>query len=175
MKLSPRRRQIVLALALGATLLAVRWTAEREAAAAVTARTEVAETPPARRGEAPGGEPLPPLELDRLTRLPAAAGEPAAPLFAGAPPPPSPPPAAALRSAPPPAPASPALPFAYMGKVVDAGQVVVFLSAGNRNYVARAGDLLDNAWRVDETAERQLTLTYLPLNSRHHLSLGTDK
>lgn len=172
MRLAPRQRQVVLALVFGATLLAVRWTAEREAEAAVAEAPDLVEAAPARRGDASLGEALPPLELERLTRRPVA-GEPAAPLFAGQrPPAPS---AGAARSAPPPAPTAPTPPFAYMGKVIDAGQVIVFLSVGSRNYVARAGDFLDNVWRVDETAERRMTLTYLPLNSRHYLSLGTDQ
>jgi hypothetical protein len=83
----------------------------------------------------------------------------------------------ARRSAPPPPPApppqAPPLPFAFMGKLVDAGKTLVFLTRDDRNYVVRLGDTIDGAYRVDEIGEHSMTLTYLPLDSRQSLAVSS--
>lgn len=84
---------------------------------------------------------------------------------------------AARRNAPPPTPPpppqAPPLPFAYLGKLVDGGTTLVFLSRGDRNYVVRQGDTIDGTYRVDEIGDQSIALTYVPLDSRQSLALGT--
>ena len=81
----------------------------------------------------------------------------------------------ARRNAPqpaPPPPQAPPLPFAYLGKLFDAGTTVIFLAKGDRNYVVRSGDTIDGTYRVDEIGERAMMLTYLPLDSKQSLGVG---
>lgn len=82
----------------------------------------------------------------------------------------------ARRNAPPPPPPlppqAPPLPFTFMGKLTDADQVTVFLTNGNRNWVVRAGDTIDGAYRVDAIADDRITLTYLALQIPQELSIG---
>ena len=84
---------------------------------------------------------------------------------------------AARRSAAPPPPSSPQappLPFTYMGRMIDGKRVAVFLTNGNgdRTWVVRPGDKIDDVYRVDAIGEGTITLTYLPLDVRQELSLG---
>lgn len=114
------------------------------------------------------------LEALKLTR----AQPPAAELFAAkswyvAPPPPPPPP-------PPPAPApvmpsAPPLPFAFMGRMVDAERLTVFLVKGERVYLASEGDVIDEIYRLEKVEPGQLTLLYLPLNAVQTLAVGEIK
>jgi len=73
---------------------------------------------------------------------------------------------------PPPPPQAPPLPFAYVGKLIDASTTVVFLTKGDRNYVVRVDDTIDGAYRVDEISERAMTFTYLPLDFKQSLGVG---
>jgi hypothetical protein len=80
------------------------------------------------------------------------------------------------RSAPPPVPApspqAPPLPFAYLGKLIDADRIIVFLTNGNRNWVVRSGDTIDGAYRVEAIGDQTMTLTYLALDIRQELGIG---
>ncbi len=81
-----------------------------------------------------------------------------------------------VRSGPPPKPEAPPLPFTYTGKLVEEGKpTLVFLTKQNDNYVVRAGDVLENAYRVEEVGSETMTLSYLPLNVRQTLSIGNAK
>lgn len=75
--------------------------------------------------------------------------------------------------APPPKPMAPPLPYTYMGKVVDQGQLSVFLTRNGKPYVARPGDVLDGQYRVDAINPPVLELTYLPLEQKQTLNIGT--
>jgi hypothetical protein len=72
----------------------------------------------------------------------------------------------------PPAPQAPPLPFAYLGKLVDADRIIVFLTNGNRNWVVRSGDTIDGTYRVEAIGDRTMTLTYLALDIRQELGIG---
>lgn len=74
--------------------------------------------------------------------------------------------------APPPPPSAPPLPFVYLGKMVDGANTTVFLSSQQRNLAVKAGDTIDNIYRVEGIAGDSMTLTYLPLNAQQQLYLG---
>ena len=76
---------------------------------------------------------------------------------------------------PPPQPAAPPLPFAYLGRWVDAGAVTVFLSQGDRNYAVKVGETIDGAWRLEGIEDGQLAFLYLPLHTRQGLRLGESE
>jgi hypothetical protein len=82
----------------------------------------------------------------------------------------------ARRGAPPPVPAAPPqappLPFSYLGKLIDAERITVFLFNGNRTWAVGSGDTIDGAYRVDAIGDRTMTLTYLALGIRQELEIG---
>jgi hypothetical protein len=75
------------------------------------------------------------------------------------------------RSSGPPPP--PPLPFTYMGKMLEDGKTVVFLTRGDRNYVVRQGATIDGQYRVDQIGARTMVLTYLPAKAKQTLAIGS--
>lgn len=166
MKLSAFQRRAAIAVALVATVAAAVMPEEQEAAPLERAR---ATRPPrdARAG-APAdhsAEELPQLALERLAQpAPRDAVLDAFEVRSWAPPP--------AKPAPPPPPQAPALPFKYMGKLMEGGEIVVFLAKQDSNYVVRAGDKLDSNYQVDEIQPGVMTFTYLPLGQKQTLAIG---
>jgi hypothetical protein len=72
---------------------------------------------------------------------------------------------------PPPAPTPPPLPFAYLGKMVEEGQTILFLIHGDRTLAARVGDIIDDLYRIDAIEEGGIRFTYLPLDRRQTLPM----
>jgi hypothetical protein len=73
---------------------------------------------------------------------------------------------------PPPPPQAPPVPFTFMGKLIDADRITVFLTNGNHNWAVRAGDTIDGAYRVEAIGDRTMTLTYLALGKQQELAIG---
>lgn len=73
---------------------------------------------------------------------------------------------------PPPKPKAPPLPFQYLGKVVEGGEVRIFLAQQGRNRIVQAGDILDGAYEVEAVAGSHITFVYLPLQERQVLAIG---
>lgn len=88
------------------------------------------------------------------------------------PPPPSPPSPPPKPVAPPP-PAAPPLPFTYLGRYEDAAKAVIFLVRGERILLVTAGEVIEGTYRVEGIVGAALGLTYLPLNIRQTLNVGT--
>ncbi|MDO8314896.1 MAG: secretion system X translation initiation factor [Rugosibacter sp.] len=80
-------------------------------------------------------------------------------------PPPPPPPKPAAPKAPP-------LPFLYLGKVLEGGEILVFLGQGTRTHLLRRGDVLAE-YKIDEITPTEITFVYLPLNQKQHLTFGS--
>ncbi len=123
----------------------------------------------------------PALDLQKLQRAPALDpdGDPFGPRsFRPAPPKIKAPTAAeaaalaAAQPAPPP-PMAPPLPFVYMGRLAEEQNTTVFLVMGDRNLVVKPGDVIDNTYKIEEVGESAMTLTYLPMNQRQTLPIGT--
>lgn len=83
------------------------------------------------------------------------------------PPPPPPPP-----YVPPPPPQAPALPFSYMGRWQEDSTTTYYLTRGTLPVSARAGQVLDGAWRLEPVVGPNLNFTYLPLNQVRSLRMG---
>ena len=96
----------------------------------------------------------------------------AAPVTAPAPPPPPPPPVLAPVVAAPPPPKPPAIPFVYMGKLEEGERTVYFLVKGEKLYMVKAGDDIDEAYTLEGVAEQQLRLLYKPLRIAQTLTVG---
>ncbi|MES2099752.1 MAG: hypothetical protein V4569_08040 [Pseudomonadota bacterium] len=83
-------------------------------------------------------------------------------------------PAVAKTAPPPPAPppVAPPFPYAYMGGLTEDGVRTAFLIQGDRVITVKLGDTVDAAYRIDQMTEKQMTLTYLPLDQTLVLVLG---
>jgi hypothetical protein len=74
-----------------------------------------------------------------------------------------------------PVPTAPPLPFAYMGRLLEdtTQRPVYFLVKGDRLYTVAEGELIDGAYRLEGLDSGRLAFTYLPLNVRQFLPLGS--
>lgn len=81
----------------------------------------------------------------------------------------TPPPQQPVSSLPPPPPSAPSLPFAFIGRMIDGNDVILFLSKNGRQYTVKANDLLDDTYRVDKITDNNAVLTYLPMNIQQTL------
>jgi hypothetical protein len=158
------RRNIFLALALVATVVA----SVVDFAPPEAVDTAGIALPVASKTAAPPAAPInAALRRDRFaTPAAQAAGSPADlfPVRSWLPPPP------VAQAAP--APKAPPLPFKYLGKVLEEGVVVAFVSEGTRTHLLRKGDALP-PYRVDNVTPQELTLVYLPLNETQRLNFGS--
>lgn len=66
----------------------------------------------------------------------------------------------------------PALPFTVLGQYLEDEQLVVFLQHEGRSLIARAGDTLAEAYKVESTDKGMMVFRYLPLNQTQTLELG---
>lgn len=95
------------------------------------------------------------------------------PLFASVSWPPPAPARAPVRA--PPKPVAPAFPYAYVGSLLDEGVRTVFFSKGDRVLAIKAGDTVDAAYRVEQMNDKQMQLTYLPLDQGLTVALGAGR
>ncbi|MDH0650276.1 hypothetical protein N5D48_05925 [Pseudomonas sp. GD03858] len=71
------------------------------------------------------------------------------------------------------APTAPALPFQFIGRLGDRDDLQVFLQSGDKLYVVRQGDVIDDTYRLDRVSATELNLVYLPLHQPQTLSVGS--
>ncbi len=185
MRLGTGTRRGLLFGALALTLAAVQWVdgnddtvrkpkspppaaAPRAAPAPAPATAGVKAAPPQGAGD---------IDLGRLQRGRAAEARDAFAPRNWQPPPRrlTPAEAAAMAAAepPPPPPQAPPLPFVYVGMLAEESRTTVFLSHGARDIAVRSGDTIDKTYRVDAVTPDRIELTYLPLNQRQTLPLGS--
>jgi hypothetical protein len=81
-------------------------------------------------------------------------------------PPPPPPPPPVVEAEPPP-PMAPPFPHAWAGRFDDKAVI----AGASSTWVVGKGEVIDGQWRIDQVAERQLTLTYLPLNQSQTVAM----
>lgn len=89
----------------------------------------------------------------------------------------APPPLAPVSSiAPPPPPSSPSAPplaFTFLGRMIDGGEVTIFLFKGGRQYTVKVNDVLDDTYRVDKITATNAVLTYIPLSIQQSLTFNS--
>ncbi len=73
-----------------------------------------------------------------------------------------------------PAPTAPAMPFQFIGRLDDNRDLQVFLQNGEKLYVVRKGDVIDDTWRIESINDKALSLVYLPLHLTQTLSVGSN-
>ncbi|NBA96732.1 hypothetical protein [Pseudomonas sp. R5(2019)] len=72
-----------------------------------------------------------------------------------------------------PAPTAPPLPFQFIGRLDNQQDQQIFLQNGEKLYVVRHGDVIDNTYRIDHISATELSLVYLPLHLTQTLSVGS--
>ncbi|MBM3113709.1 hypothetical protein H8F21_05795 [Pseudomonas sp. P66] len=70
-------------------------------------------------------------------------------------------------------PAAPALPFQFVGRLDDRDDQQVFLQSGEKLYVVRRGDVIDDIYRIEHISATELSVVYLPLHLSQTLSVGS--
>ncbi|AZL74378.1 hypothetical protein [Pseudomonas oryziphila] len=71
------------------------------------------------------------------------------------------------------APSAPELPFQFVGRLGDRDDLQVFLQNGEKLYVVRQGDVIEDTYRLDRVSATELSLVYLPLHQSQTLSVGS--
>lgn len=88
----------------------------------------------------------------------------------------APPPLPAADPGPPPPPSAPPLPYTYLGQYERTGdKAVYFLVQGDSVYDVHMGDTLNSTYSVDGVQNGQLQFTYLPLQIKQALSIGSSQ
>lgn len=163
------KRQHGLAAALITTLALSAHVAMQDVSRAQVVQPSDAKTTGTRAdGPAPNGQPAA-AKNDERDPLLEAANDPfkvvsfVAPVQAAPVAPVAPPPAPVVQ----PKPVAPQFPYQYFGRMIDVdGQKLTFLSRDGVLVPIKVGTVLDEMYRVDAVAEKQISLTYLPLNEQ---------
>jgi hypothetical protein len=72
-------------------------------------------------------------------------------------------------------PSAPPMPFQFIGKLDDRADLQVFLQNGEKIYVVRKGDVIDDTWRIEGISDVELRFVYLPLHLAQTLSVGSTQ
>lgn len=72
-----------------------------------------------------------------------------------------------------PPPSAPPLLFKYLGKVTEGDETRIFLALAEQNYVVKAGENINDQYRIDEVTDHAITFTYLPLGAKQMLSTAS--
>lgn len=137
------------------------------------AKSSVAPASPQRHGQDDGGAPAPGAKGAAKALAPAlperpALGEPRSELFGAHS---WQPPAAKVATARV-APSVPPMPYRFAGKLIQNGQLQVFLSKGDTPIPIKQGEILDGAYRVESISEGGVTLVYLALGHKENIPIG---
>lgn len=73
------------------------------------------------------------------------------------------------------APSLPPVPFQFVGRLHDRSDLQVFLQDGEKIYVVRNGDVIDDIWKIAAISDAELSLVYLPLHLSQTLSVGSTQ
>ena len=71
------------------------------------------------------------------------------------------------------APTAPELPFQFIGRMGTNDDLQIFLQSGEKLYVVRQGDVIEDTYRLDRVSAEELSLVYLPLHQSQTLSVGS--
>jgi len=72
-------------------------------------------------------------------------------------------------------PATPPLPFTYLGKKFENGKWEIFLAIGERTYFVREGSVIDGTYVVNAIKPPSMILTFLPQKEMQTLTIGADQ
>jgi hypothetical protein len=66
----------------------------------------------------------------------------------------------------------PANPFTYAGKLFDEDGLIVFLTDGKHNHTVKAGEIINDQWRIKSINPPELLLEYMPLGLVTTMQIG---
>ncbi len=69
-------------------------------------------------------------------------------------------------------PMMPANPYVYVGKLIEDGEMRVFLTNGQKNYVVKTGDTLEDTWQVKSIESTEMILFNLPTQTQVSVQIG---
>lgn len=69
-------------------------------------------------------------------------------------------------------PTPPALPFTYIGKLIEGREIVVFLGLRGKNLAVKTGDTIQNTYRIEEIKPPLLIVTYIPMGIKQSIQIG---
>jgi hypothetical protein len=166
----PRAAAVVIALVLAASVGMGR---EEQSSGATPVNSQGSSVIREAPTTTPTESALPDLDLDKLNRV--RKEEKIANLFAPKVPIAPPPPAAAAlmmpAPPPPPVPTAPALPFQYLGRLIDGDKNVVFLLKKDEALSVSAGDILGDGYKVESITETAVNFIYTPLGTKQSLPI----
>ena len=70
-------------------------------------------------------------------------------------------------------PIAPPMPYRFAGKLVQNGELQIFLSKGDTPIPIKPGEILDGIYRVESIGEDRVTLIYLPLGQRENVPVSS--
>lgn len=169
--MKPSRRALLLVLA--ATVALVMFDQDKPARSTDVAepRQPVRAAPADRRAAQPAPPAFDATRLDRIAERTRSEQEPKDP-FGVDEPAPAAMPLKVQPAPPPPPPQAPEIPFRYLGSQEAGGARTLFLEQQQETHIVKVGDIIANAWRLDEVNQHSAVFTYVPLGQRRTLSLG---
>lgn len=63
-------------------------------------------------------------------------------------------------------------PFIYAGKIVEDGKMLVFLIDGEKSHAVKAGDVIEDIWKIMSIKPPNMTIKYIPLNIEMQMEIG---
>ncbi|PTB86490.1 hypothetical protein C9940_02135 [Pseudidiomarina aestuarii] len=66
----------------------------------------------------------------------------------------------------------PTNPYVYVGKLIEDGEMRVFLTNGQKNYVVKTGDTLEDTWQVKSIESTEMILFNLPTQTQVSVQIG---
>jgi hypothetical protein len=67
---------------------------------------------------------------------------------------------------------APVNPFIYAGKLVEDGNVIVFLIDGDKNHAVKSGDVIEDVWQIKSIVPPVLMLKNIPSKIEIQLQIG---
>lgn len=174
--MTPRRRRVVLFVALAAVVGWSGWLGFNDDASDQLVEADIRRAPVAAPDAAPASEspvatPVQATsdEIESRFALSHSNLFPGQTWYVAPPPPPPPPPQPEL---PPPPPEAPPLPYSYMGRWQESGSTTYYLARGTLPVSVRPGQVLDGVWKLESASADTLNFMYLPLNQTRSLRTG---
>lgn len=66
----------------------------------------------------------------------------------------------------------PVNPYTYAGKLIENGEVIVFLTNGRNNYAVKKGDTIEDAWQVKSIHSTEMILHNLSTHTQITVQIG---
>ena len=72
-------------------------------------------------------------------------------------------------------PTAPPLPFIFIGRMLDGGEVTLFISNAGNHYSVKEHDVVEDTYRVEKITESEVVLTHLPTSTEQTLVFNSTQ